>query len=157
MTQRINYEDDIFILTLIIRTLRDITGLEADADLFRDKILGDIYFIDATMERIYESLKEFPSFLRRQEHLKDLRKLKTVLMELLDDIREGRTQFSNALQEHTEKLHAIREAHARDVAEIRDLLSRSAAGPAEGEQMVSEQELKILLSEDEGSAPQNSS
>ena len=36
MTRKINYEDDLFALSLLVRGLRDIAGLEVDADLFAD-------------------------------------------------------------------------------------------------------------------------
>ncbi len=41
MTRKINYEDDLFALSLIVRGLRDIARLEVDADLFAERVADD--------------------------------------------------------------------------------------------------------------------
>ncbi|MGA2977512.1 MAG: hypothetical protein ABSF77_19575, partial [Spirochaetia bacterium] len=58
MTRRINYEDDIFTVALQVRCLQDALKLEVDPDLFKDRLLGDVAWIDAISGRLYQSLRD---------------------------------------------------------------------------------------------------
>ena len=90
MTRKINYEDDIFTLALQVRCLRDTLKLEVDPDLFKDRILGDILWIDSTIGRLFQSLRESSLYVKRQEHLKELQKLKRAFADALDALVEKR-------------------------------------------------------------------
>ncbi len=62
MTRRINYEDDIFTIALQVRCLQDTLKLEVDADLFRDRVLGDIQWIDSVTARLYRHATDPKTF-----------------------------------------------------------------------------------------------
>ncbi|MFI5368597.1 MAG: hypothetical protein ACHQ1F_06255, partial [Spirochaetia bacterium] len=115
MTRRINYEDDIFTLALQVRCLQDTLKLEVDPELFRERILGDITWIDATIGRLYQSLKESSLFVKRQEHLKELQKLKRAFAVALDALVEKRAPFAVHIAEKSGELRAIRDSHLRDI------------------------------------------
>ncbi len=148
MTKKINYEDDIFTLSLLVRNLSDILKLEIDAEFFRERIDGDIAFIDATARRIHESLAESPVFLKRQEYLKGMQRMQRSFIGLLEAILEKRFPFAEFLQGQADRYRAIREAHEKDLGDINSALSRSSG--LEEQHMVSENEFKILLSPTEG-------
>jgi hypothetical protein len=148
MTKKINFEDDIFTLSLLVRNLSDILKLEIDAEFFRDRIDGDVSFIDTAARRIHESLAESPLFLKRQEYLKGMQRMKRSFIGLLDAILEKRLPSAEFLLGQADRYRAIRAAHEKDLEEITAALSKSSG--LEEQHMVSENEFKILLSPTEG-------
>lgn len=147
MTRRINYEDDIFTVALEVRCLQDALKLEIDPELFRDRLLGDVAWIHAVTGRLYQSLRESSLYVKRQDHLKELAKLKRAFVEALDVIVEKRAPFAEHVQDKVEELRVIRTSHARDIEEIKELLSTKAA--PEEEHMVSQEELRFLMTADD--------
>jgi hypothetical protein len=145
MTRRINYEDDIFSLALQVRCLRDMLRLEIDPEFFRERVLGDLAYLDATIGRICAGLRASPTFVGRQEHLKEVQKLKRAFAEALGEILQKRAPFAQHLLDRLDGIQEMQAAHLRDAAELRALLSGQATGPQEEEHMVSAEELKILF------------
>jgi hypothetical protein len=150
MTRRINYEDDIFTVALQVRCLQDALKLEVDPDLFRDRILGDVAWIDAITARLYQSLRESSLYVKRQEHLKELAKLKRAFIDALDMLVERRAPIAGSLLDRMADLETIRAAHLHDIEEIKEILE--GKGAPEEEHIVSQEELKFLMtSEDDES------
>ena len=147
MTRRINYEDDIFTLALQVRCLQDTLKLEVDPELFRDRILGDIAWLDATIGRLYRSLRESSLYVKRQEYLRELQKLKRAFLEPLDALIQGHSPFSGHLAGGLTDLRVVRDANARDIEEMKLLLSEVAA--PEEQHIVSTEELRFLMSPDD--------
>jgi len=145
MTRRINYEDDIFSLALQVRCLRDMLKLEIDPEFFRDRIVGDIAYLDATIGRISQGLRAGPSFVGRQDHLREMRKLEQAFVEALSEILQKRAPFWQHLAERLQSLQEMQAAHLREAADIRSVLSGQASGQQEEDHMVSTEELKILF------------
>lgn len=145
MTKNINYGDDLFALTLLVRGLTDIVKLDADPSFFKDKLASDIFAVDAIMGRISEALGGCAPFVKQKEHLLELLKLKKVFIEFLEEVLLGKAPLSQGLGDYSDKLQRIRDAHRRDSTAIRDALTRCAAVPQEMENMVSQEELKSLL------------
>ncbi len=144
MTRRINYEDDIFTLSLQVRCLQDMLKLEIDPDLFRDRILGDISWMDATIGRIYHSLREGSRYIKRKEHLRDLARLKGTFADALDPLVESTVPFAVHLKDRADAVRQVRDSHRREVTEIRTMLAGTDA--PEQEHMVSAEELNLLMS-----------
>ncbi len=154
MTRRINYEDDIFTVSLQVRCLQDMLKLDVDPELFRDRVLGDIAWVDATIGRLYRSLRDSPVFVKRQDHLRELSKLMRAFIDALDALVEKRVPFAEHVAESAPDLRSRREMSARDVDAITGLLA--GAGSAEEEHIVSAEELRFLMTaedEDEETAP----
>ncbi len=144
MTRRINYDDDIFTLLLQVRCLQDSVKLEIDPELFRERVLGDIVWIDATIGRIYQSLREGSRYVKRKEHLRDLGRLKGAFAETLDALADSAVPFAAHVKDRLEEVRRTRDAHRRDIAEIKALLAGTDA--PEQEHMVSAEELNLLMS-----------
>ena len=56
MNKRVNFEDSLFILMMRIRMIRDSITLDADPELFLEKILDDIYFTEHTLRVLLDYL-----------------------------------------------------------------------------------------------------
>ncbi len=148
MTRRINYEDDIFTVALQVRCLQDTLKLEVDPELFKDRIIGDISWIDGIIAKLYQSLRESSLYVKRQDYLRELQKLKRSYVEVLDSLVERRAPFAEHLAERAADLRARRDGHVRDIDEIGTLLL--GAGSADEEHIVSAEELRFLMTaEDE--------
>jgi hypothetical protein len=147
MTRRINYEDDIFTLALQVRCLQDTLKLDIDPELFRDRLLGDMAWIEATIASLYKSLRESSLYVKRQEHLKELQKLKRAFVETLEAILEKRSPFAVHIPERLELVRGSRDAQMRDIDDIKVLIAGKAA--PEEEHMVSPEELKFLMTAEE--------
>ena len=143
MTKKINYEDDIFALSLLLRGVSDIVKLDADPEFFAQRIDADIAFLNAAIRRVFDALSTGPSFIKRSDYLKDLERLKRSFIELLDSLAEKRVPFAEFLSASAATYRAMRAAHQDDISEIRSALSESRG--LEEEHMVSENEYKILL------------
>jgi hypothetical protein len=147
MTRRVNYEDDIFTVALQVRCLQDALKLEVDPDLFADRIAGDIGWIDSITGNLYRSLRESSLYVKRQEHLKELAKLKRYFAEALDAVLAGAAPLSEALLSRLPGLRGMRDAHARDIADIKLLIE--GRGTPEDAHVVSPEELKFLMTTDD--------
>jgi len=145
MTRKINYEDDIFSLALQVRCLQDILKLEIDPEFFRERVLGDIAWADAMIAKVYQSLAASSLFVKRQEHLREIQKVKRAFIEAIDGLLGKRVPFAQHVADSTERLRAIRDSHEKDIAEIRELLAGRGQGAPEEEHMVSPEELKFLM------------
>jgi hypothetical protein len=149
MTRRINYEDDLFSLALQVRCLSDMLKLEIDPEFFRERIVGDVAWLDAAIGRVFQSLRGSPSFVGRQDHLREVQRLKQAFAGALGGIVQKRAPFASHLADRLESLREIQASHLRDAAEIRSLLTAGASAPQEEEHMVSAEELKILFTPSE--------
>jgi hypothetical protein len=147
MTRRINYEDDIFTVALQVRCLQDALKLEVDPDLFKDRLLGDAAWIDGISARLYQSLRDSALFVHRQEHLRELAKLKRAFAGALDAIVSRKAPIAEHLGDSMERLRDMRDRHLRDINDIKSLIE--GAGTPEEEHIVSAEELKFLMTADD--------
>ena len=151
MARRINYEDDIFTLALHVRCLQDTLKLEIDAEFFLERILDDIAWLDSAIGLISRNLMSGSFFVKREEHLKELQKLRRAFSEALSGIIEKRVPFADSLEDRMSDLRSLREDQEKAIAEIRTLLSEAGSPAQEEEHIVSAEELKFLMtSPDEG-------
>ncbi|MCK5736711.1 MAG: hypothetical protein KAH21_09540, partial [Spirochaetaceae bacterium] len=86
MAEKIHYDDNIFFMTALIRTLDDAVKLSVDAEYFADKILEDTLFIDNSIQKLYGSLKENSHLIRRDSYLHSIMKLKKSYGRLLENL-----------------------------------------------------------------------
>jgi hypothetical protein len=144
MTRKINYEDDLFALSLIVRGLRDIVRLEVDAELFADRVADDAAFVDAAARQALTGLRASPFLVHRPEHLRSLQKLLRNLAALLGDLAGGRTPIAAALGIRSADLQARADACTRDADAIDALLEEHAGVAMDDPHVVSAEELRIL-------------
>jgi hypothetical protein len=149
MTRKINYEDDLFALSLVVRSLRDIARLEVDADLFADRVAEDASFVDDASLRILAGLKASPFLVHRTDYLRSLQKLLRSLAGLLEELAGGRSPVAAALADRQADLQARADARSRDAEAIETLLEDQAAAATDDPHVVSAEELRILTAPSE--------
>ncbi|MCD6122725.1 MAG: hypothetical protein J7K04_12880 [Spirochaetales bacterium] len=149
MTKQINYEDDIFYLLLIIKRLSDGLKLTIDADIFSGKIVDDILFLDEAVDKVAGLLKESQTFIKKEENLRNLKKVKRLFIELLDDIVNKNISIAYYFSDLIDNFKKIREKQKETAADIDEELKKLSGKKREGQQIVSEEEFKFLLSQDE--------
>jgi hypothetical protein len=144
MTRTINYEDDLFALSLMVRGLRDIARLEVDAGLFADRIADDARFVDGAAVAALASLSTGPGLVDRVEHLRALRKLLNGLAALHGELAAGRTTVAARLAPRAAEFAVLATDRARDAAAVVAMIEEQEAGTLDDPHVVSAEELRIL-------------
>lgn len=143
MKAKIHYEEDLFYLNLQMKGLREGLQLTIDPDYFQDKLLADLRFVDATLDKILSTLKENPNLIRRAEYLYNLVKAEGTFLELLSALMNGSSEMCEALGPYRNEFVQRRESHEADVEEIRTLL-RLVSQEDEREDVITADELALL-------------
>jgi hypothetical protein len=149
MTRRVNYEDNIFYLTLVFKGIAAGLKLNIDAGLYLERIVEDIRFLDRTCSNIYQSLKADHLMIDRLVHIKGLQKLNARFVALLEDVLEERLPLSSAMEQDFDLFQRIQSNREVEIAGLKDMIARLGDSGGDQEQIVSEQEFKFLLSSDE--------
>ncbi|GHV27722.1 hypothetical protein AGMMS4952_09900 [Spirochaetia bacterium] len=89
MSKQINFEDNIFILTTRIRMIRDLLILDADPDIFLDKTLTDVDFIDAALGVLLRDLIENTHLIERNGQFYNLYDTEQIFLEVLWELANG--------------------------------------------------------------------
>jgi len=145
MNNRIHYENDLFAVHSMLQTLREAMSLELDFDLFADKIIEDIFFIDGCLERIYTSLKESLHLIQKPDYLRTLMKTKRVFADFLGNVLNGTFFGSELMQSVFSKFSALKTAHLQDIMDIQNELQNAESSPIETEEIISQEEFKYLF------------
>jgi len=145
MPEKIHYDDNIFFMTALIRTLNDAVKLNVDAEYFADKVLEDTLFLDSSIQKIYGSIKENTHLIRRNPYLHSIMKLKKAYGRLLDDLLAIDGPFSAPFETMRPKLRRIAASHLSDVKEIREGLKDVQEVKIDSD-MISYDELHFLMS-----------
>ncbi|MDR2068809.1 MAG: hypothetical protein LBP71_02955 [Spirochaetaceae bacterium] len=96
MVKHINFEDNIFLLSMRIRMIRDLLLLDAEPELFLEITLSDIDFIDRTLTFLLKNLVENKRFIERDEQLHNLSKTECQFEEVLSELANGSGSISGA-------------------------------------------------------------
>jgi hypothetical protein len=72
MNKRINFEDNIFVLMTLVRMLRDLLTLDTDPEIFLEKTLNDMEFIDKNLDLFLGYLIDNRRLIERNELLNHL-------------------------------------------------------------------------------------
>ncbi|MBN1685061.1 MAG: hypothetical protein JW852_00320 [Spirochaetales bacterium] len=144
MAEKLYYDDNLFYLNEIIASLDDALRLDIDSDLFLDKFVEDIMFVESILDRLYLALKENELLIRRAEYLRRIMRSKHVFADLLSGIMSGESALGQNLYPFFPKFRELINEQREHINEIRGLLS-SPASALQPEDMVSQEEFRILL------------
>lgn len=148
MASKVHYEDDLFFLHSVLRTVEAGLRLDVDQEFFHDKILEDIFFIDATLMRLFSSLKDNPHLINRVTYLRSLRRTIVAFSDFLSQFVRGDLGFQAAADAYNERLTAAAYSHQNVRREI-DLILDQEDSDEETAAVVSSEEYGFLLASDE--------
>lgn len=147
MGAKVHYEDNLFFLHSILRTLDSGLRLDIDPEYFKDKVLEDIFFIDANLMRTFSSLKNNGFLINRSSYFRSLRRTVKAFTEFLERLTEGELGFPDIVDSYRDRLGSTLREHQRVVREIDTVLDQFEPND-EASDVVSSQEYDFLLSSD---------
>ena len=129
MNKRFNFEDNIFIILMRLRMIRDIIILDPEPDLFLEKILDDIYFTDHILRILLEYIQENDRLIARDEFLNQLFKTEGQFYQLTRDFldREGNISVRE-IPPVNEKLLALRDSSMERHKTLEELCHKAGIG-----------------------------
>lgn len=145
MTRKIHYDDNIFFLDTMLKTLKSGMSLDIDPEYFIDKIIDDLFFTEGSLLRIFSSLEENVYLLKRAAYLRSLLRAERNFLELLDAILDKKLAFSEHLLPFFDKLQTLRAAHKSIAQQMKHLLEESQEEPYPGTDIISPREFQLLL------------
>jgi hypothetical protein len=142
MNRQMNLQDNIFILNGRLRILRDTLALDADPELFFDRTVEDMHFMDHALDVLLGRVMDNRCIFDRGEVQDYLYDLEEDFSQLLGDVLDGGGSALSVplVQERIRPLQARNAERRRVLGEER----KSAAGPVI-EHAVSSDELNELL------------
>jgi hypothetical protein len=145
MNQQFNYEDNIFILNIRIRTLADMMKLDADPDIFLEKTLEDIDFIAAKLNLLQENLAYNKHLISRDTQIHNLDETYEGFLELLNGMALGRGSFNVVSYPYIKgPVNEIIERCMKAQKQIAELMRDIETGTP-NQRLVSQDELLALL------------
>ncbi|MDR2101150.1 MAG: hypothetical protein LBP43_01105 [Treponema sp.] len=144
MNKRINFDDNIFILTQRIRIIRDLLALDADPDLFLEKTIEDVDFIDTTLEILLDNLVKNDRFIEREFQYENLSEMEWQFSQVLRELLNGSGNISVANFPMIREKIGIMEQHSGNRNKIIEN-SRGQTDKTPMESVVSSDELNELL------------
>jgi len=149
MRNSIHYEEDLFYLTLLMKTLREGLQLPVDHEYFREKFLSDLWFVGDTLTKLFVTLKENTSLIRRSEYLYNLVKAEDAYIELLSvTLAPGPGELREALADYRNDFLRRRGTHDTDAHTIRGLL-KLVDTEEERQDVITADELALLTKPEE--------
>jgi hypothetical protein len=149
MPAHTNYEDNIFYVTTLVKGLKAGLSLEIDPDLYKDKVVEDLLFVDAVLLKIFAALRANANLIRRADYLRSLMRAVRLFSDLLDALISGDLPFSDEVSGMEMKLRGLRSTQKKNLEEIREILDNLNAEDAEKEDIVSQEEYRFLLPDEE--------
>lgn len=148
LNAKIHYQDNLYYLHALMKTLESGMKLHIDGEYFTEKIVEDLLFIDTSLLRVFTALKDNPVLVRRIAYLRALRRTVNASVTLLHKIGTSALPFAAALSAYRTKLSRTERKQQQIRDEIDAILDDSPAHN-QHEELVSEQEFSGLLSEDD--------
>ena len=148
LNAKIHYQDNLYYLHTLMKSLESGMKLSIDAEYFAEKIVEDLLFIDTSLMRMFTALKDNPVLVRRIAYLRALRRTVNASVTLLNKVGTSALPFAAALSEYRTKLSRTERKQQQVRAEIDAILDDSPAHN-QHEELVSEQEFSGLLSDDD--------
>lgn len=144
MPQKTHYQDDLFFLSLLARTLEAGLSVEADPEYFRERVEGDMRFIDGNLRNFGQMLAQSSHLIDRIEYLKLLERTSRSFTTCLQKLRDGAYPNAASYAADREGLAGLIAGQRALLAELDGLLRQAGQGENETD-LVSSDELSELL------------
>jgi len=148
MTQMIHYDDSIFFLSDMIKTLKNGLSLDIHSDFFIDRIVSDIEFIHNLLHTIAGLLKGNTQILGREDSLRHLSKTIRAFVSVLTALKGGKIGNSLDLSPFFPLYDTMIDSYKPVLSDIRVILTEADDSDGNTE-LVSQEEFKFLLMTEE--------
>lgn len=148
MSAKVHYEDNLFFLQSILRTVEAGLKLDIDPEFFHDKILEDIFFVHASITRTFSDLKESTHVINRTANLRAVRRSSAAYSQFLDRMLAAQSDFALRYQPYREKFAGTLDEH-RELRQVVDGLLDQLDPEDEQAELVSSEEYDYLLAGDD--------
>jgi len=148
MPQMIHYQDDLFFLSVQVKGLDSVLSTEADPEYFRDRVVGDLSFLDQALRTFGSMLAQNALLIDRPEYLKLLERTVRSFTGILEKLLGSEYPRSDAFEPYAPRLREALASQRALMSELDGQLSSSLSGEAETDH-VSQDELSGLLREDD--------
>jgi hypothetical protein len=144
MPQMIHFQDDIFMLSVLVKALD--TGLctEADPDYFRERVLGDFGFIDSGIRVFLALLAQNELLVERAEYLKLLERTTKASIKVLERLTGDGYPRAADYRELNPRIENLLHGQRILLRDMETLLGSALSGQLEAD-LVSQDELSELL------------
>ena len=112
-------------------------------------LVEDIFFLEGSIEKVFELIKERILLIDRLEHLKNLETLSSDFAALLGEIIMGDVAVAEHLAAFSDKFDSIKDRQHKLVSEMRGIIHDNNESETSEEDMVSREEFEFLLAEEE--------
>ncbi|MFP4509369.1 MAG: hypothetical protein ACLFNQ_04495 [Spirochaetaceae bacterium] len=145
MAARINYEDNVFFVSTLIKALSTGIVLDIDHAFFGEKLLHDITFIHDTLCTLNQSLRENVYLIRRTEYMRSLLRTVQNFVEFLEAINSAESTLAGEMSIHAQRFSKYRDEQRAAAAELQRALQGAAAPSEETEEIISSDEYRFLF------------
>jgi hypothetical protein len=146
MSQMIHYQDDLFSLSVLVKSLDLILSTETDPDYFAERVESDLSFLDRSLVSFGGLLEQNTLLIERAEYLKLLERTVKTFIGVLGRLEGAGYPRAQAFAGDGASLAAVGANQRALLGRLDSLLSSSLAGDAETD-LVSQDELSELLRE----------
>lgn len=145
MAARINYEDNVFFVSTLIKALSTGIVLDIDHDFFGEKLLNDISFIHDTLCELNQNLRENVYLIRRTEYMRSLLRTVQNFVEFLEAMNSAQSPLARDMSVHAQRFAKYRDEQRAAAAELQRALQGAAAPSEENEEIISSDEYRFLF------------
>lgn len=146
MNQKTHYENDLFYLTLMIKTIDNSFKIKLDKELFFDKIVEEMLFIDVILQKLYTSLRDNKNLINREDYLHLILKAKISYRECIDQFLEIPDEENISIKNYFPQFERTHKTHDRDIVDIMNILRTSGESIDEYADITSRDEMSFLMS-----------
>lgn len=144
MPQMIHYQDDLFFLSVLVKALDAGLSSEADPEYFRERVAGDLFFLDGSLKSFRSLLAQNALLIDRPEYLKLLQRTSRSLIQILERLIGGNYPRAGAYASYRPQFEALVKEQSALLAELDGIIESSLSGQTETD-LVSQDELSELL------------
>ena len=145
----VSHEDEIYMLSLVLRELEHGAGLDIRSTRFLERFQADIAFLDEALADCHAALCGNPHLPGRPGHLRNLHRVQTDFAAFLAELARGSSVLGKALAPLRDALLAMEGRHEELARAARGVITEAGEGGSQEQHVISDEEFRILLA-DEG-------
>jgi hypothetical protein len=142
----IHYQDDLFSLSVLVKSLDLILSTETDPDYFAERVGADLSFLDRSLESFASLLEQNTLLIERAEYLKLLERTVKTFIGVLGRLEGAGYPRAQAFAGDGSLVGTVAADQRALLGRLNALLSSTLTGEAETD-LVSQDELSELLRE----------